>query len=120
MSEFEFKKVSAASVEPERSTCGFRQRLIVKDDGAPASVTRLKPHDAAPHWHAHTHEFYYVIEGNGRLLIDGQSVAVAPGDCVWIQPGACHHAEGELDSLIIAMPAFDPSDLFLVKSGPTP
>lgn len=108
-----YLKQSPGSVETERSTCGFRQRLIRKDDGAPASITRLKIHDAATHWHEATHEFYYVIEGTGKLVIDGEDVPVQPGDCVWIQPGARHHAEGELTSLIVACPAYDPADTFM-------
>ena len=115
MPEDKYKKVSRNTVETERSTCGFRRRLIKKDDGAPASVTCLKTSDATPHWHKHTHEYYYVMQGRGKLVIDGEEVPVAAGDCVWIKPGAFHHAEGELESLIIAVPAFAPDDIFFDK-----
>jgi mannose-6-phosphate isomerase-like protein (cupin superfamily) len=106
-------KQSAGSVETERSTCGFRQRLIRKDDGAPSSITRLKIYDASAHWHEKTHEFYYVLSGTGKLVIDGEDVPVRDGDCVWIHPGAVHHAEGDLESLIVASPAYDPQDTFM-------
>ena len=108
-----YTKASARDIAPERSTCGFRQRLITKDHGAPASVTYLKTHDAARHWHTRTHEYYYVVEGAGALVIDDERVPIEAGDCVWIRPGAKHHAEGELTSLIIAVPAFEPDDIFL-------
>lgn len=117
MSESKFLKVSTATVETERSTCGFRRRLIRKTDGAPASVTRLKTRDATPHWHRFTHEYYYVMDGRGKLIIDGEEVLVEAGDCVWIKPGAFHHAEGDLESLIVAIPAFDPSDMVLEPPG---
>jgi len=117
VSERPYEKVTSDAVEVERSTCGFRRRLFKKADGVPASVTRLKTDDATPHWHAHTHEYYYVLEGSGKLVIDGEDVSIAAGDCVWIKPGAFHHAEGDLDSLIIAMPAYDPSDTFFDKPG---
>jgi len=110
-----YRKVAAKEVEPERSTCGFRQRLFKKDDGVPASITYLKTHDATPHWHQKTHEYYYVLEGTGHLVIDDECVPVEPGDCVWIKPPARHYAEGDLVSLIIAMPAFDASDIFFEK-----
>jgi len=113
MGERKWAKVSADAVEKERSTCGFRQRLFKKDDGVPASITRLKTDRAQAHWHRHTHEYYFVLVGEGRLIIDGDEVPVGEGDCVWIRPGAMHHAEGELESLIVAMPAFDPADMFL-------
>ena len=115
-----YKKVSSETVETERSTCGFRRRLLKKADGVPASVTRLKTNDATPHWHAHTHEYYYVLQGSGKLVINGEDVPVTDGDCVWIKPRAFHHAEGDLESLIIAVPAFDPSDMFLEKPASTP
>jgi len=99
-------------VPPERSTCGFRQRLLRKEDGVPASVTRLKTDEATPHWHRHTHEYYYVLHGSGTLFIDDEPVPIEDGDCVWIKPGHRHHAEGKLESLIIAIPAFDPEDIF--------
>jgi mannose-6-phosphate isomerase-like protein (cupin superfamily) len=107
-----YKKVSATDRPEERSACGFRQRLILKDDGAPASVTRLKTDEAKPHWHKETHEYYYVLEGAGKLVIGEEEVPVNAGDCVWIKPGYKHHAEGALESLIIAVPAFDPDDMF--------
>ena len=107
-----YVKVSSLRVDTERSTCGFRRRLIKKDDGAPASITRLNTHDAKAHWHRHTHEYYYVLEGSGTLVIDAEEVPIVAGDCVWIKPPAMHFAVGDLESLIIAVPAFDPADTF--------
>ena len=113
MAHHNYLKVGGDDRTVERSTCGFRQRLIKKDDGAPASVTRLRTDHATPHWHKHTHEYYYVLEGSGTLVIDSEEVPVQAGDCVWIRPPAMHHAVGDLESLIVAAPAFDPDDMFL-------
>lgn len=110
-----YVKVSADAQPAERSTCGFRQRMLKKDDLAPASITKLKTHDAQPHWHKKTHEYYYVLEGQGKIVIDDEDVAVQAGDCVWIKPGHMHHAEGDLTSLIIGIPAYDPEDTFFEK-----
>jgi mannose-6-phosphate isomerase-like protein (cupin superfamily) len=112
MSNRRFEKKAAAQVVEERSTCGFRRRLFKADDGAPTSVTHLSVHDARLHWHQNTHEFYYVLGGTGALVIDGEEVALEPGDCVWIKPGARHYAVGALEALIIATPAYDPADTF--------
>ena len=87
--------------------------MFKKDDGVPTSITQLKTSEAKAHRHGHTHEYYYVLAGSGALVIDGEHVPVEPGDCVWIRPGAVHRAEGELESLIIASPAYDPADMIL-------
>lgn len=103
--------VRADSQDTERSICGFRQRLFRKEDGAPASVTRLRTDNAQAHWHRHTHEYYYVLEGSGVLVIDGDEVPVKAGDCVWIPPGHMHRAVGNFEALIVGTPPFDYDDV---------
>lgn len=112
MNDDAYVKVTADAQTRERSICGFRQRLLKKDDGAPASITRLKTFDAQPHWHKKTDEYYYILNGSGKLVIDGVDVPVEAGDCVWIKPGHVHYAEGDLESLIIGIPPFDYDDVF--------
>ncbi len=112
-----YVKRSADTVPSERSTCGFRRRLFKKDDAVPVSITHLSVHDAREHWHEHTHEYYYVIQGAGELVIDGEAVPVQPGDCIWIQPGARHYAQGELESLIVASPAYDMADTYFADGN---
>ena len=112
MSDEKYVKVSRDTVEKERSTCGFRQRLLKKDDGAPVSVTYLTTHDARPHWHKYTHEYYCVLEGEGKIIVDDEEVPVKAGDVVWIKPPAKHRAEGDIVSLILGSPAFDSSDMY--------
>lgn len=112
MSDQAYVKISAEGQPTERSTCGFRQRLLKKDDHVPASITRLRVNDARPHWHKCTHEYYYILDGTGSIHIDGETVPVKPGDCVWIKPGHMHHAEGDIESLIIGIPPYDPDDTY--------
>jgi mannose-6-phosphate isomerase-like protein (cupin superfamily) len=112
-----YVKVAAGDADTDRSTCGIRQRLLRKADESPASLSRLRIQDARPHWHRHTHEYYYVLGGEGVLIVDHERVSLAPGDCVWIQPGHMHHAEGALDVLIVAVPAYDPADTHFDPPG---
>ncbi len=45
-----------------------------------------------PHAHCTQEEFIFILEGQGRLEIDGQAVALGPGDYVGFPTdGAVHH-----------------------------
>jgi len=107
-----YLKRSPADVETERDICGFRQRLMTAEDSVPASVHVTKMSEAKPHFHKKTTEYYYVLEGAGYLLVDGERVPLQAGDVMVVQPGATHHAEGELTCLVIGIPPFDPADQF--------
>ncbi len=96
---------------PNAARAAFASVFSPRMNGVPASITYLTVDDAKPHWNGHTHEYYCVLEVEGALVIDGERVPVAAGDCVWIKPGAHHYAEGSITSLIIAMPAFDPAGM---------
>ena len=113
MSADAYLKISSTAQEVERSICGFRQRMIKQDHGAPASITRLRTDDAQPHWHKKTDEYYYVLSGEGKLVIDEEDVPVQAGDVIWIKPGHMHRAEGDLESLIIGIPPFDYEDVYM-------
>ncbi len=47
-----------------------------------------------PHSHP-THEFYYVISGEGTMVIDGEERGVSPRDLVHIPPEAVHSLRNE-------------------------
>src|SRR5882724_764257 len=42
------------------------------------------------HYHRVAEEFYFILEGNGTVEIDGESRPVSPGDAILIPPGAWH------------------------------
>jgi quercetin dioxygenase-like cupin family protein len=42
-----------------------------------------------PHSHP-THEFYFVMRGEGTMVIDGEERRVGPGDLIYIPPDAVH------------------------------
>ena len=102
-----------ADVEEERSTCGFRQRLLKREDFEGLSISLLNLHAAKPHHHAKLTEFYYVVHGEGALEIDGEQVGVKEGTLVKIEAGASHRAVGDFTALVLCVPAFAEDDLFL-------
>ena len=42
------------------------------------------------HAHPHSDEIFFVISGTGRIVIDGTSREVGPGDAIWIPRGIRH------------------------------
>ncbi len=42
------------------------------------------------HYHQAAEEIYFILEGHGRMEIDGEDCAVGPGDAILIAPGAWH------------------------------
>ena len=96
----------------ERSTCGFRKRLITKEHFEGANFTFLKVYEAEQHYHNKTTEFYYVLKGKGFLELDNERVELEPGILVMIHPGTRHRAEGQVEVLIVGVPPFDQADTF--------
>ena len=57
----------------ERSTCGWRHRLISREDtGDVAAWAHAVDIDGAkPHYHKIGTELYYVLDGEGSVVLDG-------------------------------------------------
>jgi mannose-6-phosphate isomerase-like protein (cupin superfamily) len=68
----------------------------------------------ARHYHAESEEIYFVLEGRGRMELDGDEREVGPGDAVLIPPGAWHQitAEEPLRFLCCCAPAYSDDDTF--------
>ena len=71
------------------------------------------------HYHRTTEELYLIVEGLGRLVIDGEEREVAQGDCALIPPGATHKLFniGSLPLRVICAcaPAYSDADTCLVE-----
>ena len=83
----------------ERSTCGWRDRLISREDqalGPAAWAHAVDIHGARPHYHKRSTELYYVLEGDGVVLLDGEEHPVRKGSLVHIPPGVVHGARGRM------------------------
>lgn len=68
------------------------------------------------HYHAVAEEIYFIVEGNGRMELDGTSADVGPGDAILIPPGAWHRiaatADGDLRLLCACAPAYSHDDTY--------
>jgi quercetin dioxygenase-like cupin family protein len=99
----------------ERSACGWRDRLISREDVElqPAAWVHAVDIDGAkPHLHKRGTELYYVLEGEGTVLLDGEAHPVRKGSLVHIPPGVVHSARGRMRVLVVGIPDIAESDYF--------
>jgi mannose-6-phosphate isomerase-like protein (cupin superfamily) len=100
-------------VPRERSTCGWRDRLISREDSDVAAWVHAVDIDGArEHYHKRGTELYYVLEGEGTVMLDGESVPVRKGSIVHIPPGVVHGAKGKMRVLVVGIPDIADDDLF--------
>jgi len=108
------------SAPRERSTCGWRNLLISRQDANVAAWAHAVDIDGARlHYHRVATELYYVLEGEGTVLLDGQEHAVKKGSIVHIPPGVVHGAQGRMRVLVVGIPDISEGDLFFPEEhGP--
>ena len=93
-----------AEVKPWAETCGQIRCLIEEKDGAAAEVHHVEIEDAKLHYHERTDEIYYVIDGQGSLVVDDETIELHRGVVVYIPRGVKHKAVGKLTVLTVCMP----------------
>ena len=100
-------------VPRERSTCGFRDRLISREDHDVAAWAHAVDIDGArEHYHKRSTELYYVLEGDGVVMLDGLAHPVRKGSMVHIPPGVVHGARGRMRVLVVGIPDIADDDLY--------
>lgn len=77
--------------------------------GAPEAIGGAKHHSfshvvipagccSRPHYHPIAEETYYILTGEGRMLVDGKEMILCPGDALLIQPPEMHQIFNDTDS----------------------
>lgn len=105
----------------ERSACGWRDRLISREDAEfePAAWAHAVDIDGAkPHYHKIATELYYVLEGDGAVTLNGMEHEVRRGSLVHIPPGVVHSARGRMRVLVIGIPDIADADYYEVSGEP--
>jgi len=97
----------------ERSTCGWRDRLISREDSNVAAWAHTVDIDGSKeHYHKVATELYYVLEGEGSIVLDGVEQPIRKGSMVHIPPGVVHGARGRMRVLVIGIPDICDTDLY--------
>jgi quercetin dioxygenase-like cupin family protein len=107
----------------ERSACGWRHRLISREDaarGVAAWAHAVDIDGAREHYHKRSTELYYVLEGEGVVTLDGVEHAVRKGSMVHIPPGVVHGATGRVRVIVIGIPDIAEDDMYYPESPSRP
>lgn len=105
----------------ERSTCGWRDLLISRQDkhqGVAAWAHAVDIDGARAHYHKRSTELYYVLGGEGTVTLDGVEHSVRTGSIVHLPPGVVHGAKGRVRVLVIGIPDISDDDLFFPDTEP--
>ena len=109
-------------VPSERSTCGWRHRLISREDkdaGVAAWAHAVDIDGAREHYHKRGTELYYVLQGEGTVRLDGVEHPVGKGSLIHIAPGVVHGAKGRMRVLVVGIPDIADDDLFFPEQEST-
>jgi len=117
--------VALDSVEDGEATAGRMFRLLATPDIGCATVTQFVgfiPVGRAPdHYHRYD-EVVYVLEGEGRVHIDGETAPLRTGTSVHLPAGLVHCLEnvgpGEMRVLGVFRPAGSPAEAYYPDGTP--
>lgn len=91
--------------------CGTTRRAFTEDPDRIASLHVVHTEsDATLHYHKRLTEIYFILEGEGKIELDGQLFDVRPGSTVMIKLGCRHRIIGTMKFINVSVPAFDEED----------
>jgi mannose-6-phosphate isomerase-like protein (cupin superfamily) len=101
-----------AAVQPWTETCGQIRPLIEAADEAAAEVHYVEIEQAKLHYHKQTDEIYYVIDGQGTMVLDEDTIELHRGVVVYVPRGVKHKAWGKLVVLTVCIPRGVLNDIY--------
>jgi mannose-6-phosphate isomerase-like protein (cupin superfamily) len=93
-----------SEISPWAETCGQIRTLLEEKDETAAEVHHLEITDAKLHYHERTDEIYYVLDGQGGMQLDDETIELSEGVVVYVPRGVKHRAWGDLKVLVVCIP----------------
>lgn len=91
--------------------CGFSRRAFVDPENPKATMHVVDiQQDSKVHYHKKLTEIYFILEGDGQMELDGQTIPIKSFTAIFIKPGCRHRAVGKMKIVNVSIPAFDPDD----------
>jgi mannose-6-phosphate isomerase-like protein (cupin superfamily) len=92
--------------------CGQSTRPLTRGETPVCNLHVTFITDSVRHYHRECTEVYYILEGRGKMELNGEVVEVEPGTVVYIEPGTRHRlvsSEG-VRTVVFGVPALRPED----------
>src|SRR5262249_20289273 len=92
--------------------CGQSTRPPTRADTPACNLHVTFITDSVRHYHREGSEVYYILEGVGKMELNGDVVEVEPGTVVLIEPGTRHRlwSEQGVRTVVFGFPALRPED----------
>lgn len=100
-----------AQMATVKCPCGNTRRAFATPENPLATAHMVDiTTDSQSHYHRRLTEVYLIIDGEGQMEINGETIPVKPLDVLLIERGCRHRATGNLRIVNIPIPSFDPTD----------
>jgi quercetin dioxygenase-like cupin family protein len=110
----EIRNLDAAEAFTTKDGSTIREYLHTPEQSLAEAM--LAPGQATErHYHRLSEEIYLVVEGGGRLEVDGEARDVGPGDAILIPPGSWHELTAGRDGarfLCMCAPPYSHDDTY--------
>src|SRR5947209_17269790 len=87
------RRVSEAPTVP--CPCGESTRPLTSADTPTCSLHVTHITDSVRHYHRESTEVYYILEGRGKMELNGDEAEIEPGMVILIEPGTRHRVVSE-------------------------
>jgi len=102
-------------IKPVLCPCGMSIRPITRKDTSIANLHVIHIKNSRKHYHKNCTEFYYIIEGKGKMELRDTEVDLKPGITIMIDKKAPHRGYGNFKAIIFGVPAIEQDDEFFVE-----
>ena len=96
--------------------CGASTRPLTRADTPACNLHVTFITDSVRHFHKLCSEVYYILEGVGKMELNGDVVDIEPGTVVYIEPYTPHRlwSDAGVRTVVFGFPALHPEDEYFV------
>lgn len=96
--------------------CGQSTRFITRADTQACNFHITFIQDSVKHYHKECTEVYYILDGRGKMEINGDMVDIEPGMAIFIEPYTPHRLVSEegVRTIVFGVPALKADDEYFV------